>query len=92
MKKHQSQKNYSVNEGITQKELLISIKESLIAGGAGFLLLLFMTMLAKTLVYILKINESFVVTGNDFVISFWGFLIFSFIMFIAKNKSRLNVK
>ena len=88
MKKELNRNNYLVNNDVAEQDKILYLKESFIAGGFGFFIFFSLLLAAKTFVFILNIRETVTISTNDFIISFWGFLIFSFIMFVSKNKSH----
>ena len=90
MKKQMNRNNYFPNNSVSEKDSFLYIKESFIAGGLGFFLFFCLLLLAKTVVFTFNIRETLTISTNDFIISFWGFLIFSFIMFVSKNRSHFN--
>lgn len=58
------------------------------AGLSAFLIMFFFICTSKLLAYSLNSIQEFTLDISDFVIAFWGFIIFSFIIYV--NKSNLN--
>lgn len=60
--------------------------ESFRSGSFGFLIVLSLIILSKLLSFSINSVEYFSISINDFIFSFWGFIILSFVVFISKIK------
>ncbi len=64
--------------------LYISIK----GGIVGFGIIASLIILTKLLSFTVNSTKNISFDLNDFILSFWGFLILSFIVFAAENKNE----
>jgi len=65
---------------------IVGILTSLKSGVVGFIIFFILLLGAKLLSY--STNGMFTIELNDFIISFWGFLIISFSVFVGINKNN----
>ena len=64
--------------------IFISLKSGLV----GFSIVFSFIIFTKMLLIITHPSKLFIINLNDLIISSWGFLIISFIVFVVKNKSN----
>ncbi len=64
------------------------IYAALKSGVAGFLIVFSLIILTKLLSLSVNNIEIFSLDLNDFILSFWGFIILSFVVFISSNKLK----
>ena len=77
------------NQKVGKKELFVPVRAlyfSLKSGVIGFTLIFFLILVSKLLLVITVPNGIFTINFNDIILSSWGFLIFSFIVFAVNNK------
>ena len=78
------------NSKLRKKELfkpIIGVYISFRSGIAGFTLVFCLILVSKVLWVITEPAKSFNIDLNDIIISMWGFLIFSFVVFAVNNKN-----
>lgn len=79
------------NQKATKKEIynhFTGIYTSIKGGIIGFVIIAALIILTKLLSLSVSSAKNFTFDLNDFIISFWGFIILSFIVFTAENKSE----
>jgi len=81
---------YSLQE-ISEKnpaKSISSISNSVKSGLRGFFLVFIVILLTKLLAYSVEESLMFNLGINDIVLSLWGFIIFSFVVFASNNKNK----
>ncbi len=80
-----------LNQKVRKIELTKPIRglfASLKSGMVGFILLFTLILVFKLLFLFTDPTKSLNINFNDLLISSWGFIIFSFIVFVEKNRSN----
>jgi hypothetical protein len=62
------------------------IYASIKSGIVGFLIVFSLIILTKLISLSVNDVKIFSLSINDFILSFWGFIVFSFIVFISNNR------